>query len=164
MEDFTRFRAALNGFNRADVCGYIESSAQEHQQVVRALRQEIQQLQSENGRMARELLLLRADMVDYEELAARESSRAQQDWEIARERSLTMSRVRDLCQQTAQFWTAARAMLEETETMQTQTARQAAGWTARFTELVDRLGAEAVMPGVALAQDLEGQTGAAEQA
>ena len=162
MEDFTRFRAALNGFNRADVCGYIESSAQEHQQVIRALRAEIQQLQAENGRMARELMLLRADMSDYEALTAREAERTRQDRDAAQERSQTMSRVRDLCQQTAQFWTSARAMLEETEAMQAQTARQAAGWTARFSELVDRLQADAVMPGAALAQELEEQTAEGE--
>ena len=160
MENFTRFRTALNGFNRVDVCNYIESSAQEHQKVIQSLRGELKQLQEEKDRMAREIILLRADMADYEELSAREASRSLEAQAFAQERSQTMSQVRDLCRQTEQFWTRARAMLEQTESAQAQTARQAAAWTTRLSDLVDQLQVEAVAPGAALVRDLEGQAAA----
>lgn len=164
MENFTRFRSALNGFNRIDVRNYIETSAQEHQKVIQSLRGELKQLQEEKERMAREMILLRADMADYEELSAREASRALEAQAFAQERSQTMSRVRDLCRQTEQFWTRARVMLEQTESAQAQTARQAAAWTTRLSDLVDQLQVEAVAPGAALVQELEEQSAATEQA
>ena len=48
MNELTRFRTALGGFNRSDVANYIEQSAAEHREKVKAMEAEIVRLQNEN--------------------------------------------------------------------------------------------------------------------
>ena len=47
MADFSKFRTALNGFNRSDVANYIESSSAEHRSALQALQMQIDNLTGE---------------------------------------------------------------------------------------------------------------------
>lgn len=47
MTEITRFRTAIGGFNRSDVANYIEQSAAEHREKVKAMETEIVKLQNE---------------------------------------------------------------------------------------------------------------------
>lgn len=54
MSDVSRFRSAINGFNRTDVVNYVESVSIEHQKQLRQLQNELAQLRTENGALAEE--------------------------------------------------------------------------------------------------------------
>ena len=47
MADFSKFRSALNGFNRTDVVNYVEAVSLEHQKETRQLREETERLAAE---------------------------------------------------------------------------------------------------------------------
>ena len=47
MADFSKFRSALNGFNRSDVANYIETSSAEHQRALQALQMQVDNLTGE---------------------------------------------------------------------------------------------------------------------
>lgn len=55
MSDFSKFRTALNGFNRSDVTEYIESSALNHQKELRQLNDEVARLNGENAALTEKL-------------------------------------------------------------------------------------------------------------
>ena len=44
MADFSKFRSAINGFNRSDVANYIETSSAEHRAALQALQQQVDTL------------------------------------------------------------------------------------------------------------------------
>ena len=54
MSDVSRFRSAINGFNRTDVVNYVESISVEHQKQLRQLQNELAQLRAENGTLSAE--------------------------------------------------------------------------------------------------------------
>ncbi|MBQ7523617.1 MAG: hypothetical protein IJT07_03780 [Oscillospiraceae bacterium] len=47
MNEITRFRTAIGGFNRSDVASYIEQSASAHREKVKTLEGQIVKLQNE---------------------------------------------------------------------------------------------------------------------
>jgi len=47
MADFSKFRSALNGFNRSDVANYIETSSAQHQTALQELQKQIDTLTSD---------------------------------------------------------------------------------------------------------------------
>ena len=54
MSDVSRFRSAINGFNRTDVVNYVESISVEHQKQLRQLQNELAQLRAENETLSAE--------------------------------------------------------------------------------------------------------------
>ena len=50
MSDVSRFRSAINGFNRTDVVNYVESISVEHQKQLRQLQNELHSSARKTGR------------------------------------------------------------------------------------------------------------------
>lgn len=61
MTDFTKFRTALNGFNRSDVVSYIESVSSEQQNALRALQEENQKLKNEKLKSEARIMQMQKD-------------------------------------------------------------------------------------------------------
>ena len=89
MSDVSRFRSAINGFNRTDVVNYVESISVEHQEQLRQLQNELAQLRAENGTLSAEKDALTGKVGELEaaletvktELAAEQSARKQAEAE-----------------------------------------------------------------------------------
>lgn len=67
MADFSKFRSALNGFNRADVVAYIESANREYAEKIRALEAEANSLREENESLRGENAALQAEVQSLQE-------------------------------------------------------------------------------------------------
>ena len=85
MSDVSRFRSAINGFNRTDVVNYVESISVEHQKQLRQLQNELAQLRTENETLSAEKDALAEKAGELEaaleaaktELAAEQAARKQ---------------------------------------------------------------------------------------
>ena len=83
MSDVSRFRSAINGFNRTDVVNYVESISIEHQKQLRQLQNELAQLRAENETLSAEKDTLAGKISELEaelkatktELAAEQEAR-----------------------------------------------------------------------------------------
>lgn len=67
MADFSKFRSALNGFNRADVVAYIESANREYAEKIRALEAEAKTLREKNESLRDENAALQAEVQSLQE-------------------------------------------------------------------------------------------------
>lgn len=75
MADFSKFRSALNGFNRTDVVNYVEAVSLEHQKETRQLREETERLAAERDALTVEkAALVRENAVLREKLAQTEDA------------------------------------------------------------------------------------------
>ena len=64
MSDVSRFRSALNGFNRTDVVNYVESISIDHQKQLRQLQSELTGLQTEKQTLTEETAALTQQSAD----------------------------------------------------------------------------------------------------
>lgn len=69
MSDVSRFRSALNGFNRTDVVNYVESMSLAQQKQLRQMQEQLTQLSTDKAALEQENASLR------EELAAAQAER-----------------------------------------------------------------------------------------
>ena len=75
MADFSKFRSALNGFNRTDVVNYVEAVSLEHQKETRQLREETERLAAERDALTVEkAALVRENAALREKLAQTEDA------------------------------------------------------------------------------------------
>lgn len=75
MADFSKFRSALNGFNRTDVVNYVEALSLEHQKEGRQLRDEAERLAAERDALTMEkAALVRENAALREKLAQTEEA------------------------------------------------------------------------------------------
>lgn len=82
MADSSRFRTALNGFNRADVADYIESICTQHQNALKQLQNENRQLRSENEALQSKVKQAEAD---YQKLLEDDAALQEQIEQLAQE-------------------------------------------------------------------------------
>ena len=61
MADFSKFRSALNGFNRSDVVSYIESVSAEQKAALQALQDENQKLKNEKLKLESKIMQMQQD-------------------------------------------------------------------------------------------------------
>ena len=84
MADFSKFRSAINGFNRTDVVNYVESISLDYQKQLRQLQAEIEQLHTDNQSLLQERDVLTAKTGRLEtELRAAEEARQNAETELA---------------------------------------------------------------------------------
>lgn len=139
MEEYTRFRGTLGGFNRKDVCSWIESSAKEQQQTIQSLQQELTRLNRENEQLRQESLLLHAELTDYEELSLQESRRDRDQEQAEREHSLAMDEARALCAQLETDCAQARELLTRLDTAGRTAAQEQQEEMDRLSQVLDQL-------------------------
>ena len=89
MDDFSKFRSALNGFHRADVTAYIEKLCAEHQQALKQAREEAEGL-ARQLEVAKAALLSEARRSEKLETQLAETKTALESTQAALEEALTL--------------------------------------------------------------------------
>ena len=89
MDDFSRFRSALNGFHRADVTAYIEKLCAEHQKELKKAQDEAAGL-SQQLEVAKAALLSEARRSEKLEAQLAETETALESTQAALEEALTL--------------------------------------------------------------------------
>ena len=89
MDDFSKFRSALNGFHRADVTAYIEKLCAEHQQALKQAREEAEGL-ARQLEVAKAALLSEARRSEKLESQLAETKTALESTQAALEEALTL--------------------------------------------------------------------------
>ena len=89
MDDFSKFRSALNGFHRADVTAYIEKLCAEHQQALKQAREEAEGL-TRQLEVAKAALLSEARRSEKLETQLAETKTALESTQAALEEALTL--------------------------------------------------------------------------